>query len=181
MGKNNKKEWHWFKGGILVSLLSLGTFFGMAELAGRDYPFGVTSGFGHIAGIAGSLIGGLSDNPVILKYAESKGAFITLFILLGIIAGGWAASRTGGNHSSENIPAVWEKYHGKSRLKRYLFVLAGSICLGFGAALAGGCTTGNILQGWSLLSTGSMAAGVCIFAAGIITAKILYSELRGKK
>lgn len=64
-------------------------------------------------------------------------------------------------------------------IKRYLFVLVGSILLGYGAALASGCTTGNILQGWAHLSLGSIVAGASFFAAGIITARILYPKTGG--
>ena len=53
----------------------------------------------------------------------------------------------------------------------------GSVLLGYGAALAGGCTTGNILQGWAHLSLGSIVAGASFFAAGIITSKNLYPKL----
>ena len=78
-----------------------------------------------------------------------------------------------------NIPAVWEKYHGKNVVKDISLYVIGSILLGYGAALAGGCTTGNILQGWAHLSLGSIVAGISFFAAGIITAKILYPKLGG--
>ncbi|MCK7527954.1 MAG: YeeE/YedE family protein [Ignavibacteriales bacterium] len=85
------------------------------------------------------------------------------FILIGLIIGGYTASKISGTFSPENIPAVWEKYHGKSLVKRYVFVLIGSVLLGYGAALAGGCTTGNILQGWAHLSLGSIVAGAFRF------------------
>ena len=93
------------------------------------------------------------------------------------MVGGYTASKSSGTFASENIPAVWEKYHGKSLVKRYVFVLIGSVLLGYGAALASGCTTGNILQGWAHLSLGSIVAGISFFAAGIITAKILYPKV----
>jgi len=51
------------------------------------------------------------------------------------------------------------------------------VLLGYGAALASGCTTGNILQGWAHLSLGSIVAGISFFAAGIVTAKILYPKV----
>jgi len=179
MEVDNSKEWHWFKGGILVSLLSVATYFIFAAIADRNYPFGVTAGFGFIAAKIGFLFEGLNENPVIKRFGEKPDAFIEFFLLIGLIIGGYTASKMSNTFSPENIPAVWEKYHGKSLVKRYAFVLVGSILLGFGAALSGGCTTGNILQGWAHLSLGSIVAGISFFAAGILTAKILYPKLGG--
>lgn len=179
MNFDNSKEWHWFKGGILVSLLSVATYFIFAAIAERNYPFGITAGFGFIAGQFGSLFDGLDENPVIKRFSEKPDAFIEFFLLIGLVIGGYTSSRLSNTLSPENIPAVWEKYHGKSLFKRYLFVMAGSVFLGYGAALASGCTTGNILQGWAHLSLGSIVAGASFFAAGIITARILYPKTGG--
>lgn len=179
MDIDNSKEWHWFKGGILVSLLSVATYFIFAVLADRNYPFGITAGFGFIAAKFGSLFEGLNENPVIKRFGEKPDAFIEFFLLIGLVIGGYTASKLSNTFSTENIPAVWEKYHGKSVAKRYAFMLVGSILLGFGAALSGGCTTGNILQGWAHLSLGSIVAGISFFAAGIVTAKLLYPKLGG--
>lgn len=179
MDIDNSKEWHWFKGGILVSLLSVATYFIFAAIADRNYPFGITAGFGFIAAKFGSMFEGLNENPVIKRFGEKPDAFIEFFLLIGLVIGGYTASKLSNTFSTENIPAVWEKYHGKSVAKRYTFVLVGSILLGFGAALSGGCTTGNILQGWAHLSLGSIVAGASFFAAGIVTAKLLYPKLGG--
>lgn len=177
---DNSKEWHWFKGGILVSLLSVTTYFIFAAIAERNYPFGITAGFGYIAAKFGLLFDGLNNNPVIKRLSEKPDAFIEFFTLIGLILGGYLASKPSGTFSPENIPSAWEKYHGKSLMKRYFIVIIGSVCLGYGAALAGGCTTGNILQGWAHLSLGSITAGISFFAAGIVTAKIIYRKVGSK-
>lgn len=176
---DNSKEWHWFKGGILVSILSLATYFIFEALEYRNYPFGITAGYGFVSAKFASLFGSLNENPVIKRFSEKPDAFIEFFILIGLIIGGYTASKKSNTFAPENIPSTWAKYHGNSLTKRYLFVFAGSILLGFGAALASGCTTGNILQGWAHLSLGSIVAGLSFFASGIITAKILYPKLRG--
>lgn len=180
MNFDNSKEWHWFTGGILVSVLSVGTYFIFAVVAERNYPFGITAGFGYIAAQFGSLFESFNENPVIKRFGEKPDALIEFFLLIGLVIGGYTASKLSNTFSPENIPAVWEKYHGNNIAKRYLFVLLGSVLLGYGAALSGGCTTGNILQGWAHLSLGSIVAGVSFFAAGIITAKILYPKTGGK-
>ena len=179
MNNDNSKEWHWFKGGIFVSVLSVATYFIFAALAGRNYPFGITAGFGYIAAAFGGLFEGLNDNPVIKRFGEKPDAFIEFFTLIGLVIGGYAASKVSHTYEPENIPAVWQQYHGNSVAKRYVFVLIGSMLLGFGAALSGGCTTGNILQGWAHLSLGSIVAGASFFVSGIVTAKLLYPNLGG--
>ncbi|MDP2303207.1 MAG: YeeE/YedE thiosulfate transporter family protein [Ignavibacteria bacterium] len=179
MENEKSNEWHWFKGGLLVSLLSVATYFIFAAIADRNYPFGVTAGFGFIAAKFGSLFSGLNENPVIKRFGEKPDAFIEFFLIIGLIIGGYTASKLSGNFKSETIPAEWVKYHGKSIVKRYVFVFVGSLLLGYGAALSSGCTTGNILQGWAHLSLGSMVAGASFFVAGIITAKILYPKVGG--
>lgn len=176
---DNSKEWHWLKGGILVSVLSLATYFIFETLEYRNYPFGITAGYGFISAKFTLLFEGINENPVIKRFSEKPDAFIEFFILIGLIIGGYSASKINKTFAPENIPSTWEKYHGNSLTKRYLFVIVGSILLGFGAALASGCTTGNILQGWAHLSLGSIVAGLSFFASGIITAKILYPKLRG--
>lgn len=177
MQTNDSREWHWFKGGMAVSILSLATYFIFEAIADRRYPFGITAGFGYLAARFGKLFPALSDNPVVRRFGEKPDAFIEFFILIGLVAGSYVASRISGTRAPENIPAVWEKYHGRSRARRYFVVLAGSILLGYGAALAGGCTTGNILQGWAHLSLGSIVAGASFFAAGIFIAKLLYPRI----
>jgi hypothetical protein len=179
MKVDNSNEWHWFKGGIFVSLLSVTTYFIFSAIADRNYPFGITAGFGYIAAKFGNLFGGLSENPVIKRFSEKPDAFIEFYLIIGLMIGGFTASKSSKTYTPENIPAVWENYHGKNFIKRYVFVLIGSVFLGYGAALASGCTTGNILQGWAHLSLGSIVAGISFFAAGIVTAKILYPKLGG--
>jgi uncharacterized membrane protein YedE/YeeE len=179
MGSERSKEWHWFKGGILVSLLSAATYLIFAAIAERNYPFGITAGFGYISAFFANTLGIITENPVIKRFGEKPDAFIEFFILIGLIIGGYAASKSSGSYSPDLIPEEWKNYHGGSILKRYSFVLAGSIILGYGAALASGCTTGNILQGWAHLSVGSIAAGISFFAAGIVTAHLLYPS-KGK-
>jgi uncharacterized membrane protein YedE/YeeE len=179
MEKEKLKEWGWFKGGILVSLLSVVTYFIFAAIAERNYPFGITAGFGYIASFFANIFGVLGDNPVIKRFAEKPDAFIEFFILIGLVIGGYAASRLSGNYSPDLIPEEWKNFYGSSIIKRYSFVFVGSILLGYGAALASGCTTGNILQGWAHLSLGSIVASISFFASGIVTAHILY-PLKGK-
>jgi uncharacterized membrane protein YedE/YeeE len=179
--KTPNNEWHWFKGGLIVSLLSMATYVVFQELSYKSYPFGITASFGSIASVFHYIFPSLSENPVLLKYANSSALPVAVGILFSVILGGFVAAKISKTYAPELIPAVWEKYHGSSLWKRYITVLIGGFLLGWGAVLASGCTTGNILQGWAHLSLGSMVAGASFFISGILIAKLLYSKTGGHK
>ena len=170
-------EWHWFTGGLLVALLSMLTYWLFQALSYKNYPFGITAGVGYISVQFRHLFPALSGNPVIKNLSTSPAAFVEFFMLIGIALGGFSGAKLSKQYEPETIPAVWVKYHGSAVWKRFIVVLIGGICLGFGAILASGCTTGNILQGWAHLSLGSMVAGASFFVTGIITAKLLYRKI----
>lgn len=55
-----------------------------------------------------------------------------------------------------------------------LILLAGGILLGFGARMAGGCTTGHALVGGALLNWSSILAAVLFFAFATVTTWVLF-------
>src|SRR6056297_464863 len=165
-------EWHWLKGGIIVSLLAMATYVVFQYLSYKSYPFGITSSFGSIATLFKYPFSALAENPVIQKYSNSPAALISITMLFSVALGGFAAAKITNTYAPENIPAVWKRYHA---------VVLGGFFLGWGAVLASGCTTGNILQGWAHLSPGSLVAGASFFVTGIIVAKILYPKAGGQK
>ena len=174
-------EWHWLKGGIIVSLLAMATYVVFQNLGYKSYPFGITSSFGSITTLFKYPFTVLSENPIIQKYLNSPAAIISVTMLFSVALGGFAAARINKTYAPEWIPSVWKKYHGPGLWKRYLTVLIGGFLLGWGAVLASGCTTGNILQGWAHLSLGSLVAGASFFVTGIIIAKVLYPKVGGSE
>jgi uncharacterized protein len=172
---DNSKEWHWFKGGLVVSLLSIATYVVFQAIEHRSYPFGVTSGFAYISALFGSYFSSLAEKPVFQNYISK--AYLEFFILVGLVTGGYTASKLSKTRAPETIPAVWKKYQGINLYKRLIVVLSGGILIGVGAGIATGCTTGNILQGWAHLSLGSIAAGISFFITGVITAHLLYKKV----
>lgn len=175
MDVDNSKEWHWFKGGVVVSLLSMVTYIVFQAIEHRSYPFGVTSGFGYVAALFGSLFDSFAEKTVIQNYLSK--AYLEFFILIGIVLGGYTASKLNTTLEPETIPSVWKKYHDENIYLRLVVVFIGGILLGLGAGVAAGCTTGNILQGWAHLSLGSMVAGMSFFAAAVTTAHLLYKNV----
>lgn len=172
--KNSEiQEWGWLKAGLIVSGLSMVSYYLFESLKIRKYPFGITGGFASLAEKFSRLFGSVSDQPYFQKIAAKPDSVIEVFLLIGLVIGGYLAAKLSTSYSPEKIPATWIKFQGPSVLKRLLFVLAGGLMLGFGAALAAGCTTGNILQGWAHLSMGSLVAGLSFFIGGMLAVRLL--------
>lgn len=171
--RNEMREWGWLKAGLIVSGLSIASYYLFESLKIRKYPFGVTGGFASLAEKFSRLFGTTSEQPYFQKIANKPDSVIEVFLLIGLVIGGYLASRFSSTLSPEIIPETWKKYQGPSVLKRLLFVLVGGLMLGFGAAMATGCTTGNILQGWAHLSLGSLVAGLCFFIGGVLAVRLL--------
>lgn len=100
-------------------------------------------------------------------------------LVLGIIIGAFISSIISGSFSIEIIPSFWNQTFGSSIFLRISFSIIGGIFVGFGARLAGGCTSGHGISGNLQLSLGSYIATFFFFLAGIISAFILYSIIGG--
>jgi len=99
----------------------------------------------------------LGDKPIIKDWLS--------FEVLGVLAGGVIAALTAGRFkvSSEHGPNL-------SARSRTWMALGGGFLVGFATRFARGCTSGQALTGGSLLSVGSWAFMMCVFAGGYATA-----------
>jgi len=102
-----------------------------------------------------------------------------IFLLVGLVAGAYIAYKNG-----PRLRVYRPKLSTVQALKaigarRFALVLLGTFLLGYGARLAGGCTTGHILSGWAQLSIGSLAFGLIAFPVAIVTANALYGKWLG--
>jgi uncharacterized membrane protein YedE/YeeE len=88
--------------------------------------------------------------------------------LLGVIAGGALSAVLAGRFKLEI--ARGPRIGGRSRL---VLAVSGGGLMGLGAVLARGCTSGQALSGGALLSVGSWAFMVALFAAGFVAAPFL--------
>ncbi len=95
-------------------------------------------------------------------------------LVLGIVVGALISSLLSGSFRIEMVPQVWEDTFGTSLILRYVGALIGGILLGFGARMAGGCTSGHGISGTSQLSVGSWLAFLFFFIGGIVTAVLIY-------
>jgi len=119
------------------------------------------------------------------EYAESKahyrmlpgpGSWLMAFVL-GMAIGGFIAGRTW-RSTIRDIPAMWVKRFGASKWKRYGAAFAGGFLILFGARLAGGCTLGLFISGTTQLAVSGLYFGAVIFAAAMLTARLVYGKQR---
>jgi hypothetical protein len=89
--------------------------------------------------------------------------------------GGFIAGRTF-SVSVRDVPQLWEKRFGKSRVKRFAASFVGGFLILFGARLAGGCTLGLFISGSTQLAISGLYFGIIIFAVAMLTARIVYGK-----
>lgn len=91
-----------------------------------------------------------------------------VFEVLGVLVGGFLSGTLAGR-----IKTRVEKGPNISKGKRLLFAFIGGSLMGFGAKLAGGCTSGQALTGGALLNLGSWIFMMMVFAGGYLVAYFL--------
>lgn len=107
------------------------------------------------------------------------GSWLMAFVL-GMAIGGFIAGRTF-TVPVRDVPELWEKRFGKSRVKRFLAAFVGGFLILFGARLAGGCTLGLFISGSTQLAISGLYFGVVIFAVAMLTARLLYGKTGKEK
>jgi hypothetical protein len=133
------------------------------------------------SGFVSTLKGALE--PVFPDYVENKahyrmsggpGAWVFAFVL-GMAIGGFVAGRTF-PVPVRDVPEIWEKRFGNSRVKRYAATFAGGFIILFASRLAGGCTLGLFISGSTQLAVSGLYFGVLIFAFAMVTARMVYGR-----
>lgn len=108
-------------------------------------------------------------NPFFAEYLESGVGHPLkdwlVFEVLGVLVGGFLSGALAGR-----LKRTIEKGPRISSRGRLAFAFAGGALMGIGAKLARGCTSGQALSGGALLSAGSWAFMLMVFAGGYATA-----------
>jgi uncharacterized membrane protein YedE/YeeE len=144
-----------------------------------DKAIGCSTAYARTSGMIERIFGG---NKVYKKdyYKKFKPKIDWEWMLvLGIIIGAFISSIISNSFSLEFIPSLWQRTFGSSIFLRIILSLVGGIFVGFGARMAGGCTSGHGISGNLQLSIGSYIATFFFFVGGIITAVIIYSLIGG--
>jgi uncharacterized membrane protein YedE/YeeE len=142
----------WYVAGPLLGLLFV------AFRAALNKPFGALGGFIEI---------------VDKKTAWSR-VGVSGYVLLGTVLGGVLfALMSGGFHPTPTYATALGSLPAGSLATGALLLGAGMV-MGFGARLAGGCTSGHGLTGMSLGSPASIAATMTFFATAVLLANLWF-------
>lgn len=101
-----------------------------------------------------------------------------LWFSVGIPLGAAIAALTSPGYEWKITLSMGEMYDSvlpQSVWMRVLLLFAGGICMGYGARLAGGCTSGHVISGVSLLNQPSLLAAILFFAGGLISVQLLFN------
>lgn len=103
-----------------------------------------------------------------------------LWFSLGLPLGGALGALTSPDYQWQmtiDMGAMYEQVLPQNMLARVALLFTGGILMGFGARLAGGCTSGHVISGLSLFNPASLIAAICFFAGGLITVQLLFGLL----
>ncbi len=135
---------------------------------------GCSTAYARTAGMGERLVRGdkVEDKPYYKEFVPKIDW--EWMLVLGVVIGAFISSTLSGSFRIETVPRIWQESFGSSAILRYVGALIGGSLLGFGARMAGGCTSGHGISGTSQLSLGSWLAFIFFFIGGILTAVILY-------
>lgn len=150
--------------GLALGLVLLGTFL----IAGRG--LGVVGAVRTITGDAMRIAfpARIAADPF---YADERTAtpfadrYWIVFEVAGLMLGAWVSARLAGR-----VQVRVTRGAGIGDAKRLGLAAIGGAVMGFGAALARGCTSGLALTGGALLGVGSWVFMLALFAGGYLSA-----------
>jgi uncharacterized membrane protein YedE/YeeE len=114
---------------------------------------GVTGGFSE-------LIGKLGRGSVSFDW---RGWFA-----IGLFVAGTLFALAAGTQTFQGYGWLTDAFSGSAQVAIAPILLGAGIAIGYGAKLAGGCTSGNGLSGTSLFSPAALAATATFFATAIV-------------
>ncbi|WP_208728336.1 YeeE/YedE thiosulfate transporter family protein [Oceanidesulfovibrio indonesiensis] len=136
---------------------------------------GASGAFAQTAGMIEAAIRGRDRVWNRKFYSETGPGVDWLWMLVaGVVVGSVASSAMSGSFAWVLIPEMWESAFGPSVLPRIATAFAGGMLLGFGARMAGGCTSGHGISGALQLVVSSWVAAACFFIGGVVTAHLIY-------
>lgn len=164
-----EKIWSPYLAGGLTGLLGC---FAILTVA----PLGASTSFARSAAMIEKIFapGHVANLPYFIKYTPKIDW--QWMLLLGILLGSFFSSKLSGQFKVRFIPPMWDEHFGLEKFKRWAYAFIGGTLLMFGARMAGGCPSGHGLSGISQLALSGWVAVICFFAAGIVTAHILYQK-----
>jgi len=161
--------WPWWAGGIAIGLFVFLFFI----VTGKT--LGVSTGYVNLCQLA-LPVKKLSffQSPA---YGESSRW--RLFFIIGMVGGGFIsalAAHTAGFSLDKGFQAMAPVFPGPVK---YLVLFLGGLFLGFGARLAGGCTSGHGIVGMAQMALPSVISTIFFMISGIILANLIFRVIGG--
>ena len=147
----------WYVAGPLIGLLMV------ALRAAANKPFGALGGYCDIAG----------GGPAAKRFG------FRAYLLFGLALGGLAYMLVAGAGAAGLSYGTAGGLLPTEPLLQSLILLGAGLVMGFGARMAGGCTSGHGMSGLSLASPASLAATMTFFATAVLIANGLAFALGG--
>jgi len=168
IGYLGQDQWSPYFVGASIGVLNL-LAFGLS-----DRPIGCSTAYSRISGMIERLFRGniVEEKAYYKKFkpmVEWEG-----MLLAGVLIGAFISASLSGQFQIEAVPSVWDDRFGPDVTVRLISALFGGMIVGFGARLAGGCTSGHGISGTPQLALSSWVALVCFFLGGVITAMALF-------
>lgn len=108
------------------------------------------------------------------RLIPGPGSWLMTFVL-GMAIGGFLGGRSF-PLPVRDLPELWERKFGPGRARRYGVAFLGGFLILFASRLAGGCTLGLFISGTTQLAVSGLLFGGIIFAAAMLTARLLYAR-----
>lgn len=174
------KEWSWLKGGVALGLLSAFAFITYSPLGvSTSYPRTVALVLNAFAPEFVAENAYFQRVPPVVDWQ--------LMLVVGIILGGFLASRVVGRAQAGSCGVASTRETVKAEgsgtdvfvdtapvpSRRKWLSFAGGFLILFGARLAGGCTSGHVITGFTQLATASFLFAGAVFAVGIPVAMFM--------
>ncbi|MFA5529315.1 MAG: YeeE/YedE thiosulfate transporter family protein [Thiohalomonadaceae bacterium] len=99
-----------------------------------------------------------------------------LWFGLGIPLGAVLAGAGDGLTVTTGMGPLYEQALPQDLYLRGLMLLAAGTLMGLGARMAGGCTSGHVISGVSLLNRPSLLAGALFFLGGLLAVQVLFLQ-----
>ena len=171
----SKETWSPYAAGVLLGIVVI-----LAVLLSHNLV-GASGGFENVAGIIGKAIAPAAFDNTYFNYVMKPGITWGVVLLIGIFFGGMLGAATSkslkwGKKDAALSDTQWKRIFGPQPWKRWVLGFLGAIVLEYGAGIAGGCTSGLLIAGGSLLVPAAFIFMGGMFASGIIVALIVYGK-----
>lgn len=155
-------------GALIGGLVCLTFFF-------SDKPVGASSFYATVSGIIGKAVA--PKHTMGLEYFKENPPKVNweFAFVIAVIFGSAVAAVTGGEFAISGLPKMWVEKYGSESWPQYIAIsFVGGILMGYGARMAGGCTSGHGISGTSQLSVSSWISLICFFIGGAIAIHFIY-------